>query len=101
MITVKNKNELEKAIASGYDEIFIDNVKLQAACYLASKYQKFKLGKKSIIDNMRQNNAIACSSGEVIVVTMILCITVVAIIAILNKYNVEIDYKNGKITVKK
>lgn len=102
MITVKSKEELEKAIKAGHKEILVSGKKLQAACYLASKFQSLSSEKEIFTKNIMSNvgTAAAVSEATVIFITITICITAISIIAIIKGCNVKIDYLNGKITVK-
>lgn len=101
MITVNNKKELENAIKTGHKEIYISDKKLQAACYLASKYQNTKSAMASISATIMSKigTAAAIEGGAIVAITISICITAIAIIAIIKEYNVKIDYINGKIFI--
>lgn len=101
MITVKSKRELENAIKAGHKEIYVSDKKLQAACYLASKYQGFKSVMSSITTTIMGKKVTcgAISDGTLIVVTLYICITAIAIVAIIKKCKVKINYNDGTITV--
>lgn len=101
MITVKSKEELENAIKAGHKEICVSGKDLQAACYLASKYQDLKSSMSSITATIMSKigTAAAIESGVIVAITISICITAVAIVAILKKCKVKINYLDGTITV--
>ncbi len=101
MITVKSKKELEIAIKAGHKEICISDKKLQAACYLASKYQNFESTLVSIpvIIMSKVGGMAVISEGAVVAITISICITAVAIVAIIKRCKVKINYLDGTITV--
>lgn len=101
MITVKSKKELEDAIKAGHKEIYISDKKLQAACYLASKYQNLESTLSSISEIImsKVGGMAVISEGAMIVITISICITAVAIVAIIHKCKVKINYIDGTITI--
>lgn len=102
MITVKSKEELENAIKAGHKEIYVSGKDLQAACYLASKYQNLKSAITSITKTImtKVGTPAVISEGTIIIISLFICVTAVSIVAIIYKCDVEIDYKDGKVTVK-
>lgn len=101
MIIVKSKEELENAIKAGHKEIYVSGKDLQAACYLASKYQDLKSAMSSITATIMSKigTAAVISGGTMIAITISICITAVAIVAIIQKCKVKINYLDGTITV--
>lgn len=94
MVIAKNKRELENAIKAGNKEIYISGKRLQAACYLVSKYQG---AKESIMNEVGCNLVV---SGTAVIVTITICLTAVTIFAMTKKYNIKIIYDGEKIEVK-
>ena len=103
MITVKSKEELENAIKAGHKEIYVSGKDLQAACYLACKYQNLRSAMSSIAATImsKVGKTAVISESTAIIITLFICITAVSIVAIIYKCDVEIDYKNGKLFVKR
>lgn len=102
MITVKSKEELENAIKAGHKEIYVSGKELQAACYLASKYQDLKSAMSSITATIMSKigTAAVISEGTAIIISFFICASAVAIVAIIYKCDVEINYKDGVLIVK-
>lgn len=101
MITVKSKEELENAIKAGHKEIYVSGKDLQAACYLASKYQNLKSAIASITKTImtKVGTPVVISEGTIIIISLFICVTAVSIVAILKKCKVKINYLDDTITV--
>ena len=94
MKTVRNKKELEAAIKSKETEVIVEGFRFKIACQAATKLQKIK----NPSFNMAYG-AVAETSVLTVVYVIIAAMTVLAIIAMIKKYNIVIDFKNGKMTI--
>lgn len=94
MRTVRNKKELEAAIKARETEIIIEGFRFKIACQVAAKLQKIK----NPTFNMACG-AVAESSVLTLIYVIITAMTVLAIIAMCKKYNVEIIFFEGKIKI--
>ena len=101
MVTVKTKEELAKAIDNGETKIKVEGKKLQAACCLAAKYQNLECALDSLKNKLLGQIGMACAitEGTIVIISLAILMTAVAIIAILKKRNVKINYKEGTIEV--
>lgn len=81
MITVKSKKELENAIKAGHKEIYVSGKDLQAACYLACKYQNLRSAMSSIAATImsKVGKTAVISESTAIIITLFICITAVSI----------------------
>lgn len=93
MLTVRNKKELEAAIKAGETELFVDGRIMRLACKSAAKLQHSRIVTKNAVAN-------SISETAALAIIVIAAITGLAIIGMLKKYNVEIDYLKGKIKLK-
>lgn len=66
---------------------------------MAAKYQGYKSAVASILNTKLIGSYAVTAVGETVIITIIICMTAIAILAIIKKYNVKIDYKEGKIEV--
>lgn len=93
MILVKNKKELEDAIKLREAEVAIKGIVMKLACKGAAKFQKVRNPSLNMLYG-------AFSETATIAVIVIAAITGLAIIAMCKKYDVEIDYNEGKVKFK-
>lgn len=98
MITVKSEKELENAIKAGHKEIYVSDEELQAACYLVNKYQNLRSSITAAIMSKIGTPAVI-SEDTVIIMSFGICATAVAIVAIIQKCKVKINYLDGTITI--
>lgn len=91
MRTVRNKKELEEAIKAGETEVAVEGKIFKLACKYAAKLQRKK--------HCSHKPYGAISEGTIIFFSVIVVITGLAIIAMCKKYNVEIDFFEGKIKI--
>lgn len=93
MRTVRSKKELEEAIKAGEPEVIVEGMRFKLACKGASKVQKIKrkIGGYAPYGAISENTAL--------ILVVIATITGLAIIAMCKKYNVEIDYLEGKMKI--
>lgn len=94
MRTVKTKKELIQAINDGEKEIMVDDPKLYAACVVAEKYQNKSDLLKSIVDTGTTQNVI--TETGIIIITIAVLITALAIIAVLKDRVVIIKCRGKK-----
>lgn len=95
MRTVRNKKELEEAIKARETEVAVEGKMFKLACKGAAKYQEYKSVNLNIMKQYCAVNAIGVS----IVLVIIAAMTGLAIIAMCKKYNVEIDFFEGKMKI--
>lgn len=91
MRTVRNKKELEAAIKAGETEVAVEGKMFKLACKYAAKLQRMKHYKYEPYGAIAETTSIFLG--------IISLITVLAIIAMCKKYNVEIIFFEGKIKI--
>lgn len=102
MVSVNTKSELENVLKQRVTNFMIEDKKLCASTVLASKIHDYKLtdlAPTSLVDNK------ICSEVGIateVAITLIICLSAIAIVAIIKNYDVEleIDPKTGRTKAK-
>lgn len=96
MKTVRNKKELEAAIIARETEVLVEGFRFKLACQAAAKFQKSRLAHyfNPKYKKYKPYQAVRTAVTP-IYFAVIVAIMGITIIAMLMKYNVEIDISKG------
>ena len=92
MTIVNSKSDIKEALKRGETEFYTSNKTLLYASVLVAKCKSFSV-LKSFIPGMN----FVISEGTIIVITLAVLATAIALFAIYSGYDVDVDYKRGKI----
>lgn len=102
MTTVNSKSDIKEALKRGETEFYTTNKTLLSAAALVAKFQSLSL--PMFTDKLKSIEGVqnfAISELTIITVTMMVCITAIALYGLFKEYDVDVDYDNGKIKLRK
>ncbi|MCQ2194248.1 MAG: hypothetical protein MJZ28_04775 [Paludibacteraceae bacterium] len=97
MINVNSKADIKEALNRGEREFYTSNKTLLYACALVSKVKSFSF----LTLGLKANMSVALAETTVIVITIAVLTTAVALYAIFKDYDIEVDIPNGRIKCRK
>ena len=100
MTDINTKQELKEAFSKGVKNIHINDKELLYSVWLANA---IKCARKTPTPNTIKkyhDNSIGCIAGTTIILTAMICLTVISIFAIMNKYRCRfIISKDGIVNI--